>query len=532
VAYDPRAVEILTAQQMKKVDAVAIRRAGIPAIVLMENAGLAVADAATAMRPAGPAPLRAAIVCGPGNNGGDGLVAARILHGHGARVRCVLAARAGSLRGEAMANLDAARAAGVEVTEAATPAAWGRVARHGLFDCDLLVDALLGTGLSRPARGLFARIIADCNGSGVPILAVDIPSGLSGDTETIPGPAIRASATIALCRPKRPHLLPPGDAYVGRLSIASIGIPDAAVASVHPDLHAQGAAELAGAIPQRRRAAHKGDFGHVLVVAGSRDKSGAAALAAQASLRAGCGLVTAAVPASVQGRIARSLPEMMTSPLPETRAGALGEGALAPALAMAAERDVVALGPGLGTDLETVAFVRAFVRKVRRPLVLDADGCNAFAGAAVRLLSGRGRTLVLTPHPGEMSRLLGTTTAALARDRVGAARRFAKRHACTLVLKGHRTLVALRDGTVWVNTSGDPVLATAGSGDMLTGFLAGLLAQGIDPPLACRAAVWLHGRAGELAAARHAPGGILASELGLFWGEAARELTPAAGARR
>lgn len=438
---------------------------------------------------------RVVVLCGKGNNGGDGFVAARHLNGLGFDCAAVLAGEPSGLVGDARANYRAALGSGVPIRAATTPAAWSRLWR-GFADRTLVVDALLGTGLSGPVRGLVARIIQDVNASGLPVVAIDIPSGLSGDSSELSGPAIRAKVTVALCRPKLAHLLPPACLQVGALEVADIGIPGAAVAAVGPKIFSIEGADVRGFLRRRPRDAHKGTFGHVLVVAGSEGKSGAAALAAWSALRAGAGLVTVATPADARAEVASFAPELMTVALPD----APPEATVDRLLAESSGKTAVALGPGLGTDPEIVRWVRGFVIAGKVPLVLDADGLNAFAGAA-KALAGAKRTLVLTPHPGEMARLLGSTSRAVVGDRIAAARWLARTARAIVVLKGMATLVASPDGRVFVNRTGNPGMATAGSGDVLAGVLSGLLARGREPLDTVLFGVHLHGRAGDLAAA-------------------------------
>ena len=495
---------------MRSIDRRTIERYRIPEIVLMEQAGRQVAALLRDLYGDRLPETRILLLCGPGNNGGDALVTARLLTDRGVPCRTLLFARPGGLRGSAAQAYDAARRLGVPIEPVRGPAAWKRL-RRALGPCDVVVDGLLGTGLSRPVTGLFADVIEAVNRSGREVIAVDIPSGLRGDSPGIPGPAIRARHTVTFARPKVPLLMPPASALCGTVHVADIGIPDAAVAAERPALSLADPLALRRSLPRRRRDAHKGDFGHVLVVAGSRGKGGAARLAALAALTAGCGLVTAAVPRSLAGSFVRGEMEVMTEGLDETDEGTISDTALPRLKRLLQGKRAVAVGPGLTTHPSTRRLVRDFVAAVRVPLVLDADGLNAFPRAR-GLRAGR-RALVMTPHPGEMGRLLGTDTPAVQADRLGAARRLARRTRGHVVLKGHRSLVASPDGRVSVNPTGNPGMATAGSGDVLTGLLAGLLAQGGTAGEMARLGVYLHGFAGDLASERkgHAP--LLARDL-------------------
>jgi len=502
-------VEILTAEQMRAVDRRAVGHFGIPDLVLMENAGLRMTDVLFAVIP-GLARRRVLVLCGRGNNGGDGFVVARHLAMRGVDVRVHLFGRRRQVKGSAAVNLDAARRRGIAIDEVTGPAAWRR-ARRRLAGSDFVVDALLGTGLSRPVEGLLAGVIADVLRSRVEVAAVDIPSGLQGGTGAVEGPALRAAHTVTFCRPKWAHALPPAADRCGRVHVVDIGIPAAAVAAARPVLEWLEPAALAALLPDRPRAGHKGDFGHVLVIAGARGKGGAARMTALAALRSGAGLVTAAVPRSLQGRLVGGAMEAMTEGLEETADGSPALAALPRLLRLAEGKSAVALGPGLTTHPETKRLVRALVRRIRVPLVLDADGLNAFEGDT-RGLPGR-RPLILTPHPGEMARLTDRSARAVQADRPAAAGGLARRLGCHVVLKGRRTIVARPDGRMSVNPTGNPGMATGGSGDVLSGILAGLLAQGLEAGAAARVGVYLHGLAGDLAADRVGEMPLLARDI-------------------
>lgn len=500
-------MEIVTSRQMQRIDSHAIRTLRIASRSLMEAAGSAVVEAIAA-RYSDLQNRRILVVCGKGNNGGDGLVVARRLRGLGLEPEAWVLAGPRDLRADARANLTAAIGAEVSVTHAPTPAAWARLRRR-LREFDLIVDALLGTGLTEPARGLVGRAIRElARGSRAPIVAIDLPSGLSGDSSSILDPSLRADLTVALCRPKIAHLLPPACLACGTVRIAGIGIPDRSVASVHPALATIEANEVARHAARRPRDAHKGDFGHVLIVGGSEGKAGAPALAARAALRSGAGLVTLAAPAAVRAEAAGHSPEVMSAGIPSGSPDAIA----AWLQAQARGKSAIGLGPGLGREPEVAAWIRAFVLANRLPLVLDADGLNAFEGMARRLARARG-TLILTPHPGEAARLLGTTSDGIVGDRLAAARALAKLTRAIVVLKGMASLVATPTGPVFVNTTGNPGMATGGAGDVLTGLLAGCLAQGLEPEKAARIAVHAHGRAGDLAAEAFGEIGLIAGDL-------------------
>lgn len=516
-------MEIVSAQQMRSIDRRASLRFGVPDIVLMENAGAQVA--AFLRRTFPDLPLRRLLLlCGRGNNGGDAFVAGRHLHNRGVPFTALLFGRRRDVKGSARINLEALLRAGVPVQEILTPAGWRRARRH-LADSDLVVDGILGTGLSRPVEGLLARVFDEVNRSDADVVAIDIPSGLSGDDAALPGPCIHADHTIALARPKLPHLFPPASGLCGDLHVADIGIPPEAVRAEPAWLHLLEEAELVPLLPARRADTHKGDYGHVLVVAGSRGKGGAARMTSLAALRAGCGLVTAAVPERLQGGMVSRAMEVMTEGLPETAEGTLAARGLPRLRALLEGKSSVAIGPGLTTHPETKKLIRELTLGSRVPVILDADGVNAFAGDHP-LLSGRRRPLVLTPHPGEMGRLMGMTTSDVQTRRLSLAREFARTHRCHLVLKGHRSLVATPEGTVYVNPTGNPGMATGGSGDVLTGLLAGLLAQGLEAGGAVKLGVYLHGLAGDLAAAEVGEMPLIARDLLAHYPRALARLRP------
>ena len=503
-------MEVLTSQQMRRIDRRAARKFGVPEIVLMENAGLRVLE--TLQRIDGDLKSRAILVlCGRGNNGGDAFVLTRHLHNQGIPFTAILFGHRRDVHGSAAINLRALERLGEAPREVTGKGEW-RAARELLERSDLIVDGILGTGLSRPVEGLLASVIEDVNDARAVVVAIDVPSGLSGDTHDIPGPCIRADHTVTFVRPKLPHVLPPAEEMCGRVHVVDIGLPNEAVAAEGADLDLLQPGELAPLLPKRRSDSHKGDYGHALVIAGSRGKGGAARLAALGALRAGCGLVTAAVPRGLQAGFVSRAMEVMTEGLPETADGTLAESGLPRLLALLEGKQAVAIGPGLTTHPETTRLVREVVRRARVPVVLDADGVNAFAGDG-SLLSGRKRPLILTPHPGEMGRLLETSSREVQSRRLPLARAFARTHHCHLVLKGYRSLVATPAGKVHVNPTGNPGMATGGSGDVLTGLVVGLLAQGIEVSAAARLGVYLHGLAGDLAAAEVGEAPLIARDI-------------------
>ncbi len=499
-------MKVLTAAQMREVDRRTVEM-GVPSLILMENAGQRVVEfLERTFEPLSA--QRIVVLCGKGNNGGDGLVVARQL---ATRIRpraldVVLASDPAELRDDAARNFRMLEVAGCAVSRDITA---------GMRAATVVIDALLGTGLSGPPSGRARELIAEVNG-GFPdarIVAVDIPSGLASDAAASGAETVRADYTVTFTAPKIGQVLPPNCDRVGRLHVAPIGSP----ASLYEE---DDSIFLSLVEPRwfrrlfrpRAPGAHKGDFGHVLVVGGSRGKTGAAAMAGLAALRAGAGLVTVASAASAIATIAEHAPELMTEPLPETETGSISLASFdyGRFAEITSRKTVLALGPGIGVHPDTAAFARRVAAECVQPLVIDADGLNALAGLGFEAPAAR----VLTPHPGEMARLSGLTAEAIQADRVGAARDFALRHRVTLVLKGQRTVIAFADGRVWINPTGTPAMATGGAGDILTGLVAGLLAQfPAAAEEAVAAAVYLHGRAGELGAAELGEKALIATDL-------------------
>jgi NAD(P)H-hydrate epimerase len=504
-------VKIATAGEMAAVDRSAAERFGVPVALLMERAGQRVSEVAGILL-GGLSGRRVILVCGRGNNGGDGLVAARHLRQAGAEPLVLLAGDPAGLPPDPRRAWEAAIGAGVECAVSADESA---LAAHGdrAREADLVVDALLGTGFSPPARGVVAAAIAFINGLGRPVLAVDLPSGLAADRAHVDGAAVRALATVTFGYPKTCLVVHPAAGSAGSLWVADLGFPAETDALVAGDLNLGTPAELARHLAPRDPQSHKGTFGHVLIIAGSRGMAGAAALSARGALRAGAGLVTAGLPATVAPPLLPGLPEAMLLPLPDEGRGSLGTSACAAVLERQASTDALALGPGLSRSRESAAFVRNVAAAATVPLVLDADALMALAESGAEPPRWRGGPPVLTPHPGEMARLLGVSTTAVQDDRVGAARACAARFKAVAVLKGARSVVAEAGGRAWINTTGNPAMAAPGVGDVLTGVIAAHLARGLSPLDAALLGVHLHGSAGDLWAAANGPWGLLASEV-------------------
>jgi hydroxyethylthiazole kinase-like uncharacterized protein yjeF len=498
-------MKIVTAAEMREIDRATSQRFGVAPLSLMENAGSAVAEFVAARYPSAE---RIGVICGKGNNGGDGFVAARKLKAAGKEVRVVLLAEPGELRGDA-AEMFAKLPVAPLIVRSSEELKQEKT--RTVFESDVLLDAILGTGFKPPVSGLYAEAIRLLNASSAPVVAVDIPSGADADVmgeQT--GTVARADVVVTFTAPRPAHIF--GSLTGGPTLIAPIGSPDDAVVS-SLQLNLTTAREIAPLIGPRPLAANKGNFGHVLVIGGSVGKAGSVAMAGMAALRTGAGLSTVATPKSVLATVAGFHPEVMTEPLDETDAGSISTRASEAIGTLIKAKTVLAVGPGISRNPETSEFVRNLVVKCKTPLVLDADGLNAFEGRASEL-NGKGRTLVITPHPGEMARLAGSTIAAVQRDRIDVARTFAREHEIIVVLKGHRTLIAQPDGTVWVNTTGNPGMATGGTGDILTGMVSGLIAQNHEHIAeAVITAVHLHGLAGDVARESMGEHSLVATDL-------------------
>jgi NAD(P)H-hydrate epimerase len=503
-------VKLVTGREMAQIDRHAIDGLGVPGVELMERAGRRVHEA-VAERWGGPEDLTAVVLCGKGNNGGDGFVVARLLRAAGAKVKVFLAAARDAVRGDALQQLRRHEEAGGCVAALSDPDDW-RALDEALAAADLAVDALLGTGLRGAVAGDLARAIERLNAAGKPVVAVDMPSGVEADTGAVHGPAVCAALTVTFGLPKIGQLFYPGRAQCGVLQLTDIGYPPEVIERCPSRIRLLTEDRVAGWIPARPGNAHKGTCGSVAVVAGSAGMTGAAALTADTALLAGAGKVILGAPASLHDVLEAKLTEVMTRPLPEVRRHrCLARRALGDVLRLLDGTDCLALGPGLGRHRETAALVRELLPRAGVPVVLDADGLNALAGEP-RCLEVPA-PLVLTPHAGEFARLSGCRPERVASEPLAVAGEFAQRHGLTLVLKGAPTVVALADGRVATNPTGNPGMATAGAGDVLTGLIAGLIAQGVEPRRAACLGAFLHGRAGDLARDRRGVWGMKASDI-------------------
>lgn len=505
---------------MREFDRRAVEEFGVPSIVLMENAGRHVFEAVCGIL-GSLRGKRVAVVAGKGNNGGDGFVVARHLRDAGVQVTVLLLGSPSDVNGDAKTNLDILAKTGLPVKSIESASE----VKCALAQSHAVVDALFGTGLSGEIRGLAAEIIQTINESGRPVAAVDIPSGLDADTGKILGTCVKADCTVTFALPKIGLLTYPGAEYVGRLIVGDIGIPQQLFDEINFQL--TGSEWVADRLPARPPNAHKGTFGTTLVIAGSSGFIGAGVMASEAALRVGAGLSTLAVPASLQDLAASKLTEVMTRGLPETESRSFSAEALDAALKLCEKATAVVLGCGLGTHPSTCEFVEQFVRSTNKPLVVDADGLNCLSKDA---LQGTHGDLIITPHPGEMARLLGTTAEHIQSNRIDAAREAANRFRCITVLKGARTLIADPSGNVFINPTGDVGMATGGTGDVLSGAIGGLLAQGMTLRDAAVCGVYIHGMAGEMASSLIGAAGMLAGDLLDTLPEALKELYEKRGA--
>ncbi|HEY3203385.1 MAG TPA: NAD(P)H-hydrate dehydratase [Thermoanaerobaculia bacterium] len=499
-------IPVLDARGMRAADAETIR-AGVASDVLMENAASALCEE---LRRRFPRWKRVVVVCGPGNNGGDGLAAARMLAQRGLSILLFTLQDPSAYTGDPAANVSRVRAAGVSLEPLTSAGGFARL-RQALSDCDGVVDALFGTGLTRPLEGGARRAVEAINATGKPVVAADVPSGVSADRGALLGAAVRASLTVSFGAPKACHVFPPASEVCGCVAVADIGIPRKTLAKRARRLWLAEEQDVRALLPPRPLNSHKADFGRLAIVAGARGKVGAAVLVARGALRGGAGLVTVFCAASLEATIVTALPEAMTSGLPEAD-GSISESAAKALIRALRDFDAAVLGPGLGTSAATVRFLAAALKGARLPIVADADCLNAFAGRP-EVFARRRAPTILTPHPGEAARLLRRSSRQIQEDRLGAARMLARRSRAVVILKGAHSLIADPSGEVIVNPTGTPLLATAGSGDVLAGLIGALVSGGLPPKDAAVAATWLHGSAAEALRSRLGDAGALAHEV-------------------
>jgi len=498
---------IVTTRQMQQMDKNTIETFGIPGRVLMENAGRGAIEVLSDHFDLEGA--RVAVMAGRGNNGGDGFVIGRYLMEMGVSVSFFLLSTRDRVQGDAGANMDLildllaehSLSQFIEIPDKESLEA----AAETLQDHDLFVDAIFGTGLNSDVRGIYRDVIELINESGKAVFSVDIPSGINADTGDVCGVAIQADATATFAFAKAGHILYPGNFHTGDLEVIDIGIPGHIAKAQSPDIFLPEPHDIAGLIPARDFNAHKGSSGHLLVLAGSPGKTGAAALCANAAMRTGAGLVTLGVPEKLMPVMEPMVIEPMTTALAQTPSGGLDAAALDDIIALLADKAALAIGPGMGTDPGTRELLKSIMAIASIPMVIDADGLNCIAKKPDILYTAKS-PVILTPHPGEMARLTGKTTGDIQQNRMETARHFAERYKVILVLKGAQTLVACPDGTVSICPTGNPGMACGGMGDVLTGMIAAFLAQNLPPESAALAGVYVHGLCGDLLAEGHAFG--------------------------
>ena len=500
-------MKLVTVEEMRRIDRKTIGEFQVPSLQLMEKAGWSVAEAAREMLSHLPG-KRVAIFAGRGNNGGDGFVAARCLLEEGIEVNVYLLARKEEVKGDAEVNL---KRLTLPVVELKKEKDLDEI-RGDLAGVNLIIDALLGTGARGEVKGIWKATIELLNGSDKPVLSVDIPSGLEGDEGEAPGICVRAARTVTMGLPKRGLILYPGAEYVGELKVADIGIPPEVLNEESLKVNLLEGKDISFLFPPRRRDSHKGDYGHILILAGSTGWTGAAALTSLGALRSGGGLVTLGVPRSLNPIMEAKLTEAMTRPLPETGEGSLSLEAEGEILKLARKVDVLALGPGLSTHPETRELVKRLLAKIDKPMVIDADGLNGLGGD-VSPLTKSTASVIITPHPGEMGRLLRKTTREVQSRRIGVAREAASQTGTVVVLKGARTVISDPEGNVYVNPTGNPGMASGGMGDVLTGMLASFIGQGLTELEAAKAGAYIHGLAGDIAVESRGEMGLMATDL-------------------
>ena len=501
---------LVTANEMQQMDRRTIEEFGMPGMVLMENAGRGATRFLLDCFP-DIEKKKVGVLAGRGNNGGDGFVIARYLKQNGIAVHVYLLAEPKKVRGDAAANLAFLKPLDVPVVEIPDEASFTLI-KSQMIGVDLWVDAILGTGLKSNVRGYFKTVINYINGLSKPVFAVDIPSGLNSDTGQPCGICIRAKATATFAFAKTGQMVHPGSEYTGDLKVIDIGIPPHIVAAVNPKHGLITKQLIRSYLTLRPVDAHKGSTGHLLVIAGSSGKTGAASMTSMSALRVGAGLVTLGIPKSLNAGIEGQILEAMTAPLPERRTGILGLSAWDQVKELESGKRCLAIGPGLGQDSDTREFVRQVIRSSEIPMVVDADGLNNLAGQ-LQILQDAKAPVILTPHPGEMARLLDTEVSQVQQNRITCSRDFADRYKAHIILKGARTIVAHPNGRVFINSTGNSGMASGGMGDVLTGIVAGLVTQGLSLETSCRTGVYLHGAAADSLAKTIGPYGYLAGEV-------------------
>ncbi len=503
-------MKVLNASQMREIDRITIEEIGIPGPVLMENAGRQIFQVIARKFP-DFTKKKFVIVCGKGNNGGDGLVVARHLFNHGCKPRIFLLALKNEVKGDAALNLRIAQNMGLTIEEVNEEKDWASLSQ-ALSEATVVIDAIFGTGLEKPAEGKYARAIEIINQSRAFKIAVDIPSGLSSDAPHLIGPAVKADLTVTLGAPKIAHVLPPAEEFVGEVVVADISLPRFLFTDEKHKVEWLSKEKILDFFKPRKRDTHKGTYGHLLILAGSTGKTGAAIMAARAALKSGAGLVTVATPKSCLPIIARSTMEFMTEPLPETEEGTISLQALPRLRELIKGKDALLVGPGLSTHPQTCELVSSLLPEIKLPCLIDADGLNILARFP-DILKKLPPICLLTPHPGEFSRLIGLSVSEILIRRLELAQDFSQRYGLFLILKGHRSIISSPDGFVFINPTGNPGMASGGSGDVLSGLAASFLMQFNEPFLAAAAATYIHGLSGDIAREKVGERPLVAGDL-------------------
>ncbi|NIM90756.1 MAG: NAD(P)H-hydrate dehydratase [Candidatus Aminicenantes bacterium] len=490
-------MKVLNAEQMKNIDRQTIKEIGILGPVLMENAGIQIVKALKSKFPE-PQRERIVIVTGRGNNGGDGLVVARHLFNQDCQPLVLLLGTEQEVKGDAALNLRIAQRIGIEILKITSAKVWDKH-KTEVSKATLLVDAIFGTGLTKPVKGLYAKVIEDMNKSKAYTIAVDIPSGLSSDTYQIIGPCVKADLTVTLAAPKIAHVFPPAEDRVGELVIAEISVPRFLFEDDKLRLELVEKKDILPYFKKRMKDTHKGTYGHLFIVSGSFGKTGAAVMAGKAALKMGAGLVTIGTPQSCLPIVARPVVELMTEPLSETAEGTISVEALEKTIALLRDKDALLIGPGISTHRSTAEFVLSLLPQLKLPTVIDADALNILASKPEILKSLR-KPIIITPHPGEFARLLRVSTRDVLERKLELVPEFSEKHGVYLVLKSYKTLISNPEGKVFINPTGNPGMATAGSGDVLSGMIASMIVQEKNLLEAILAAVYVHGLSGDVGA--------------------------------
>jgi hydroxyethylthiazole kinase-like uncharacterized protein yjeF len=503
-------MKILTSKQMKEIDRKAIEEIGILGPILMENAGLRIFNKIMEKFPE-PGREKIVIIAGRGNNGGDGFAVARHLFNRGAKPEVLLLASKNEVKGDAAVNLNIAENIGIKIDEVISQRDLN-IQKGKILLASLVVDAIFGTGLTKPAEGFYAQVIELINRSKAYKVAVDIPSGLSSDTFQVIGPCVKADLTVTLAAAKIAHVFPPAEDFVGELEVADISVPSFLFEDESLKLELVEKETVQPYFKKRKRDAHKGTYGHLFILSGSLGKTGAAVMAGKAALKMGAGLVTVGTPRSCLPVVARSMVELMTEALPETSEKTLSSEALNEILNLLKGKDALMIGPGISTHPSTAELVLSLLPKVNVPMVIDADALNILASKPEIIKSLR-KPAVLTPHPGEFARLLNISTKEVVEKKLELVPQFAAEYGVYLVLKSYRTLTATPDGKVYVNPTGNPGMATAGSGDVLSGMIASMIIQEKNLLEAVLAAVYIHGLSGDLGVEKFGEKPLVAGDI-------------------